>query len=181
MTSIALFLRTIISDQVPVDNNPFTNSVEFVRPLSRCPSMMIVLFSGLFRARSGSRLLSRFVLRHRHTADSGEENRNDRFPSSSLLLKIPEEQAIVLLCRLMEDRRYSLRELYKTHFENLQLKFYQLTRLIDELLPELSQHFSDLNIQSHMFASQWFFTLFTAKFPLYLVFRIIDLFLFDVR
>lgn len=111
-----------------------------------------------------------------------KKNKENVFSSLSLLLlKIPEEQAFVLLCRLMEDRRYSLRELYKTHFENLQLKFYQLTRLIDELLPELSQHFSDLNIQSHMFASQWFLTLFTAKFPLYLVFRIIDLFLFDVR
>lgn len=98
-----------------------------------------------------------------------------------MILKIPEEQAFVLLCRLMEDRRYALRELYKANFENLQLKFYQLTCLIEENLPNLAAHFTDLNIQSHMFASQWFLTIFTAKFPLYLVFRIMDLFLFDVR
>lgn len=82
---------------------------------------------------------------------------------------------------MMEHPLYSLRELYKTHFENLQLKFYQLTRFIDEILPEISQHFSDLNIQTHMFASQWFLTLFTAKFPLYLVFRIMDVFLYEVK
>jgi hypothetical protein len=32
-------------------------------------------------------------------------------------------------------------------------------------------------VESHMFASQWFLTLFTAKFPLHLVFHILDLFL----
>ena len=30
-----------------------------------------------------------------------------------------------------------------------------------------------------MYASQWFLTVFTAKFPLYLVFRVLDVFLFD--
>jgi Rab GTPase-activating protein 1 len=87
----------------------------------------------------------------------------------------------VLLCHLMENQHYALRELYKTHFENLQLRFYQLTCLIDDNLSELSAHFDDLNIECHMFASQWFLTLFTAKFPLNLVFRIIDLFLYHVR
>lgn len=32
-----------------------------------------------------------------------------------------------------------------------------------------------------MYASQWFLTLFTAKFPLYMVFHIIDLLLCEVR
>lgn len=31
-----------------------------------------------------------------------------------------------------------------------------------------------------MYASQWFLTLFTAKFPLYMVFHIIDLLLCEV-
>jgi hypothetical protein len=37
----------------------------------------------------------------------------------------------------------------------------------------------DLGLESHMYASQWFLTLFSAKFPLYMVFHIIDLFLCD--
>ena len=36
-----------------------------------------------------------------------------------------------------------------------------------------------LGLESHMYASQWFLTVFTAKFPLYLVFRVLDVFLFD--
>lgn len=35
------------------------------------------------------------------------------------------------------------------------------------------------SIETHMFASQWFLTLFTAKFPLFLVFHILDVFLFQ--
>jgi hypothetical protein len=94
---------------------------------------------------------------------------------------MPEEQAFMLLCKLMEKEEYLLREMYKANFENLQMKFYQLKCLIEENLPDIDGHFCDLNIECHMFASQWFLTLFTAKFPLYLVFRIIDIFLYQVR
>jgi hypothetical protein len=94
---------------------------------------------------------------------------------------MPEEQAFMLLCKLMEDERYLLREMYKANFENLRMKFYQLKCLMEENLSDIYAHFYDLNIECHMFASQWFLTLFTAKFPLYLVFRIMDLFLYEVR
>jgi hypothetical protein len=93
---------------------------------------------------------------------------------------MPEEQAFMLLCKLMEDERYLLREMYKANFENLQMKLYQLKYLIEENLWDIYAHFFDLNIECHMFASQWFLTLFTAKFPLYLVFRIMDIFLYEV-
>src|SRR5438874_11772867 len=91
-----------------------------------------------------------------------------------------EEQAFMLLCKLMEDPRYSLREMYKANFENLQVRFHQLTCLIQDNLPDLYLHFDDLKVECHMYASQWFLTLFTAKFPLYLVFRIMDIFLYEV-
>lgn len=90
---------------------------------------------------------------------------------------MPEEQAFNLLVKIMFN--YQLREIYKTNFENLHTRFYQLDMLIQELLPDLHDHFSDLNIEIHMFASQWFLTLYTAKFPLHMVFRIMDLFLHD--
>lgn len=48
---------------------------------------------------------------------------------------------------------------------------------VQEQLPQLWQHFSEKGVESHMFASQWFLTLFTARFPLYFVFHIIDVFL----
>ena len=93
---------------------------------------------------------------------------------------MPEEQAFMLLCKIMEDERYLLREMYKANFENLKMKFYQLNCLIEDYLSDIYSHFSDLNIECHMFASQWFLTLFTAKFPLNLVFRIMDILLYEV-
>lgn len=49
-----------------------------------------------------------------------------------------------------------------------------------EQLPDLWSHFQDLNLEAHMYASQWFLTLFTAKFPLCMVFHITDLLLCEV-
>ncbi|CAF3839038.1 unnamed protein product [Rotaria magnacalcarata] len=101
------------------------------------------------------------------------------FVIATVLIHMPEEQAFMLLCKLMEDERYLLREMYKANFENLQMKFFQLNCLIEENLPDIYTHFYDLKVECHMFASQWFLTLFTAKFPLYLVFRIMDIFLYE--
>ncbi|XP_032884227.1 rab GTPase-activating protein 1-like isoform X2 [Amblyraja radiata] len=99
------------------------------------------------------------------------------FLAAVLLLHMPEEQAFCVLVKIMYD--YGLRELYKNNFEDLHCKFYQLERLLQEQLPELYNHFVDLNLEAHMYASQWFLTLFTAKFPLCMVFHIIDLLLFE--
>uniref|UniRef100_A0A8C7NZN1 Rab-GAP TBC domain-containing protein n=1 Tax=Oncorhynchus mykiss TaxID=8022 RepID=A0A8C7NZN1_ONCMY len=55
--------------------------------------------------------------------------------------------------------------------------FLAAVLLLHEQLPELWSHFQDLNLEAHMYASQWFLTLFTAKFPLCMVFHITDLLL----
>ncbi|KAL8585574.1 hypothetical protein ACOMHN_050333 [Nucella lapillus] len=44
-------------------------------------------------------------------------------------------------------------------------------------MSDLYSHFIDMGLEIHMFASQWFLTLFTAKFPLHVVFHILDLYL----
>ncbi|XP_016317676.1 rab GTPase-activating protein 1-like [Sinocyclocheilus anshuiensis] len=90
-------------------------------------------------------------------------------------LSMPEEQAFCVLVKIMY--KYGLRDLYKNNFEDLHCKFYQLERLLQEQLPDLWSHFQDLNLEAHMYASQWFLTLFTAKFPLCMVFHITDLLL----
>ena len=46
--------------------------------------------------------------------------------------------------------------------------------LLQATIPELWRHFSELAMEVHLFASQWFLTLFTAKFPLPLVYPILD-------
>uniref|UniRef100_A0A8C3V0E1 Rab GTPase-activating protein 1 n=1 Tax=Catharus ustulatus TaxID=91951 RepID=A0A8C3V0E1_CATUS len=100
------------------------------------------------------------------------------FLAAVLLLHMPEEQAFSVLVKIMFD--YGLRELFKQNFEDLHCKFYQLERLMQEYIPDLYNHFLDISLEAHMYASQWFLTLFTAKFPLYMVFHIIDLLLCEV-
>ena len=56
-----------------------------------------------------------------------------------------------------------------------------ISLLFQEYIPDLYNHFLDISLEAHMYASQWFLTLFTAKFPLYMVFHIIDLLLCEVR
>lgn len=90
---------------------------------------------------------------------------------------MPEEDAFAMLVSLMYD--YGLRDLYKKGFEVLYLKLYQLERLIKNQLPKLYDHFVLNGIETHMYASQWFLTLFTARFPLCFVFHVLDVFLLD--
>ncbi len=70
------------------------------------------------------------------------------FLIASLLLHVPEEQAFNLLVKIMY--RYEVREIYKTNFEALHLRFFQLENLMKEHLPQLHEHFADLNIEPHM-------------------------------
>uniref|UniRef100_A0A671T589 Rab GTPase-activating protein 1-like n=1 Tax=Sinocyclocheilus anshuiensis TaxID=1608454 RepID=A0A671T589_9TELE len=100
------------------------------------------------------------------------------FLAAVLLLHMPEEQAFSVLVKIMFE--YGLRELFKQNFEDLHCKFFQLERLMQEYIPDLYAHFLNLGLEAHMYASQWFLTLFTAKFPLYMVFHIIDLLLCEV-
>lgn len=97
------------------------------------------------------------------------------FLAATLLLHMPEEQAFCLLVHLMYN--YGLRELYKDGFEALYMRLHQLDRLMEEQLTDLRAHFQELGVEPHMFASQWFLTVFTARFPLPLVYHILDVFL----
>lgn len=99
------------------------------------------------------------------------------FIAAALLLHMPEEQAFCVLVKIMHD--YGLRYCLRDGFETLYLRFYQLDRFIEDQIPDLYKHFREQHIESHMYASQWFLTLFTAKFPLYLVFYILDIFLLE--
>lgn len=90
---------------------------------------------------------------------------------------MPEEDAFCVLVSLMYD--YGLRDLYKAGFEVLYLRLYQLERLIKDQLPKLHEHFTACGIETHMYASQWFLTLYTARFPLCFVFHVLDVFLLD--
>ena len=99
------------------------------------------------------------------------------FLIAALLLQMPEEQAFGVLVKIMHN--LGLRDMFRENFEQLQLRLYQLDRLIEANMPDLWAHFSECGIEAHMYASQWFLTVFTAKFPLFLVMRVLDLFLLE--
>lgn len=99
------------------------------------------------------------------------------FLVAALLLHMPEEQAFCVFVRVM--RHYGLRDLFRNNFDELYLKFYQLEHLLEDHMPDLHQHFANIGIEPFTYASQWFLTVFTAKFPLNAVFYIMDIFLLD--
>ncbi|CAO3590623.1 unnamed protein product [Absidia cylindrospora] len=90
-----------------------------------------------------------------------------------LLLNMPDEEAFCVLISLMSN--YGLRGHFTPNMEGLHLRIYQFESLVAEHLPHISRHLQRRGIDSTMFASQWFMTLFAYKFPLDLVFRMYDM------
>jgi hypothetical protein len=88
---------------------------------------------------------------------------------------MPEEEAFCLLVRLMNQ--YHLRELFIHDMPGLHKHLYQFERLLEDLEPALYCHLRRRQITPHLYATQWFLTLFAYRFPLQLVLRIYDLIL----
>ncbi|CAG8435539.1 3691_t:CDS:2 [Ambispora gerdemannii] len=94
------------------------------------------------------------------------------FVVGPLLLHMPDEEAFCVLVRLMTF--YNMRGHFLPGMDGLQLRLFQFDRLVEEMLPRVHQHFQAQGVNSSMYASQWFMTLFAYKFPLSLVLRIYD-------
>ncbi|KAI1106769.1 RabGAP/TBC [Jackrogersella minutella] len=90
-----------------------------------------------------------------------------------LLFNMPEEEAFCLLVRLMNQ--YKLRDLFVQDMPGLHMHLYQFERLLEDLEPALYCHLHRRGISPHLYATQWFLTLFAYRFPLQLVLRIYDL------
>ncbi|KAI8083118.1 rab-GTPase-TBC domain-containing protein [Halteromyces radiatus] len=90
-----------------------------------------------------------------------------------LLLNMPDEEAFCVLIRLMSS--YGLRHMFTPDMQGLHLRLYQFESLVAEHLPHISRHLQRRGIDSTMYASQWFMTLFAYKFPLELVFCVYDM------
>ena len=88
---------------------------------------------------------------------------------------MPEEEAFCLLVRLMNH--YHLRDLFIHDMPGLHMHLYQFERLLEDLEPALYCHLHRRQVTPHLYATQWFLTLFAYRFPLQLVLRIYDLIL----
>ncbi|CAO3628789.1 unnamed protein product [Cunninghamella blakesleeana] len=90
-----------------------------------------------------------------------------------LLMNMSEQQAFCVFVRLMET--YEMRTMFTLNMEGLQLRLYQFSSLLAQILPELAEHLDNHSINAPMYASQWFLTLFAYTFPIPLVLRIYDI------
>lgn len=84
-----------------------------------------------------------------------------------------EDEAFCLLVRLMNQ--YHLRDLFIQDMPGLHMHLFQFERLLEDVEPALYCHLRRRGISPHLYATQWFLTLFSYRFPLQLVLRIYDL------
>lgn len=97
-----------------------------------------------------------------------------------LLMHMTEEEAFWVLASLADDTKYQLENLWRPSMPAIQLRFYQMERMVKLTLPKLAAHFDNHEIISASMyqASQWFITIFLAtnmKFPVLL--RLWDIYL----
>ncbi|SZF02324.1 unnamed protein product [Blumeria hordei] len=92
-----------------------------------------------------------------------------------LLFNMPENEAFCLLVKLMNQ--YRLRDLFIQDMPGLHKHLYQFERFLEDFEPALFCHLQRRQVTPHLYATQWFLTLFAYRFPLQLVLRIYDLIL----
>lgn len=68
-----------------------------------------------------------------------------------------------------------MRTMFTLNMEGLQLRLYQFSSLLDQILPDLSDFLNMHEVNVPMYASQWFLTLFAYAFPMELILRIYDI------
>jgi len=81
-----------------------------------------------------------------------------------LLMYMTEEEAFWALASLADDTKYQMDILWREAMPGIQLRFYQMERLVKINLPKLSAHFekNDIVSASMYQATQWFITIFLA-------------------
>lgn len=87
-----------------------------------------------------------------------------------------ESQAFFLLRHLMFRR--GMRYQYLPDMVSLQIKLYQLSRLIHDQLPDLYEHFNHYEVAPTLYAAPWLLTVFASQFPLGFVTRVFGKFYF---
>lgn len=90
-----------------------------------------------------------------------------------------EDMAFSLLKHLMFRR--GLRNQYLPDMAALQVKLYQLSRLIHDTLPKLYAHFDRNEIAPTLYATSWMLTLFASQFQLGFVSRVFGKIFFTIN
>eukprot|EP00117_Sycon_ciliatum_P044846 scpid23928/ scgid32293/ Rab GTPase-activating protein 1; GAP and centrosome-associated protein; Rab6 GTPase-activating protein GAPCenA len=96
---------------------------------------------------------------------------------ATLVLHMSTECAFRVLTCIMLN--YGLRDLFAVGLSGLKLRLYQLSRLVEDQLPDLHSHLVREEVNVAMFATQWFLSLYASSFGLYFCTSFLDIFLSD--
>lgn len=94
-----------------------------------------------------------------------------------LLMYMSEEDAFWCLVALMHEERFGLRGLFLPGFPRLYRQYAIHEKLFASLLPDLHKHFEVEGIQTSMYSTRWFLTLFCGVVPFPILLRVWDLIL----
>ena len=99
------------------------------------------------------------------------------FLAAIFLLYMNEEDAFwMLYCVFM---KYNLEEVYEKNFPGLRKKLYIFLKLLEKFVPKVYNKLREKEVMPTMYASQWFFTLFSNTFPFDVIVRIFDCFFLE--
>uniref|UniRef100_A0A2C9JIX7 TBC1 domain family member 4 n=2 Tax=Biomphalaria glabrata TaxID=6526 RepID=A0A2C9JIX7_BIOGL len=90
-----------------------------------------------------------------------------------LLMHMEEISAFHVLKYMMYH--LGLRKQFRPNMTALQIKLYQLTRLLHDHYKDVYDHFETHEISPTLYAAPWFLTLFASQFPLGFVSRVFDM------
>lgn len=94
-----------------------------------------------------------------------------------LLMYMSEEDAFWCLVTLMQEERFGLRGLFLPGFPRLYKQYAIHEKLFASLLHDLHRHFDQQGIQTSMYSTRWFLTLFCGVLPFPILLRVWDLIL----
>ncbi|CAM9770898.1 unnamed protein product [Scytosiphon promiscuus] len=98
---------------------------------------------------------------------------------SLFLLYMPEENAFWMLVATMKHPKAPLRELFLPGMMKAQEVQFVMDSLTEKYCTKLSKQIVANNLTPAMYATQWFLTAFTQRFPYDLVTRVWDMFLLE--
>lgn len=124
----------------------------------------------------GQKLLSRVLICYAEEDSAVGYCQGMGFIASFLLLYFPEEEAYEFLFSLLNHSKYRMRELFVDQMPLVQLRLFQLNRLLKKFSPKLFKHLGSIGVNEGMYATHWIITVFAYNFPIELVLKVWDLF-----
>ena len=92
-------------------------------------------------------------------------------------LYMTERDAFGLCKELMDERGCNLRAMYLPGLGVLQEMLAELDERMEAAVPEVSKRFRACGVQTMLFATSWFLTLYASSFPIVMTCRLIDVML----